>query len=79
MNGQSRAEMARKNTYLVILGTHVQETLAIARIVRSRVRRRLAETKLAQRRRWKLIGRAVLDRERRVGELLEQMTIRRKP
>ncbi len=71
--------MARKNSYLVILDAHVQETLAIARIVRSRVRRRVAEMKLAQRRRWKLIGRAVLDRERRVGELLEQMTIRRKP
>ncbi len=71
--------MARKNSYLVILGTHVEETLAVARIVRSRVRRKLAEAKLAQRRRRKLIGRAVLDRQHRVGELLERMKIRRDP
>lgn len=71
--------MARKNTYLVILGTHVEETLAIARIVRSRVRRKVAKAKLAHRRRRMLIGRAVLDRQRRVRELLERMTIRREP
>ena len=75
----SRAEMARKNTYLVILGTHVAETLAIARIVRSRIRRKVAEATLAQRRRRKLIRRAVLDRQRRVGQLLEQMKIYRGP
>ena len=71
--------MARKNTYLVILGTHVEETLAIARIVRSRVRRKVAKAKLAHRRRRMLIGRAVLHRQRRVREWLERMTIRREP
>ena len=53
--------MARKNTYLVILGTHVEETLAIARIVRSRVRRKVAKAKLAHRRRRMLIGRELFD------------------
>ena len=71
--------MARTNTYLVILGTHVEEALAIVRIVRSRVRRKLAEATLRQTRRRKLFGRAVLDRQRRVGELLERIKIRRAP
>ena len=79
MTGWSRTDMARKDTYLVILVTYVEETLAIARIVRSRVRRKLAKAKLVHRRRRMLIGRAVLDRRRRVRELLERMTMRGEP
>ncbi len=42
--------MGRKNAYLVILRTRVDETLAITRIVRSRMRRKIAEADLAQKR-----------------------------
>ena len=42
--------MGRKNAYLVILRAHVDETQAIAGIVRSRVIRRIAEADLAQKR-----------------------------
>jgi hypothetical protein len=69
--------MARKNSYLVILDTHVEETLAIAKIVRSRLRRKLAEAELAQRRRRKQIVLSLLDRQQRFGELIEWMKIRR--
>ncbi len=69
--------MARKNTYLVILGTHVTETLAMARIVRSRVRRKVAEATLAHSHRRKLVRRALLDRQRRVSKLLEQIKTHR--
>jgi len=47
--------MARKHAYTVILRTHLDEKLAIARIVRARLRRRLAEVELDQRDR---LGRA---------------------
>ena len=69
--------MGRKNSYLVIVGTHVDEALAIARIVRLRTRRKLAEVTLARERRRKLIRRALLEQQRRVGELLERLSIRR--
>jgi hypothetical protein len=69
--------MARKSTYLVILATHLDETLAIAQIMRSRARRKLAEVTLAHRRRRKRIRRAVVERRRRAGELLERMDFRR--
>ena len=69
--------MARKSTYLVILGTHVDETLAVARILRLRLRRKLAELTLEQRRRRKQIRCAVRARQRRVGEMLERMNLTR--
>jgi hypothetical protein len=72
-----RADMAGKNTYLVILGTHVDEAIAIVRIIRSRMRRKLAEAELEWMRRRKTIGRAALDRHERARELLERMKIRR--
>ncbi len=65
--------MARKNTHLVILSTHVTETLAMARIVRSRLRRKVAEATLAHRHRQKLVRRALRDRQRRMSKLLEQI------
>ena len=52
--------MRRKNAYLVILGTHVDETLAIARIVRSRTTRTIAEAGLAQKQHRAEIQRTVL-------------------
>ncbi len=54
------AEVRRKNAYLAILRTHVDETLAIARIVRSRMRRKIAEADLARKQRRALIQRAAL-------------------
>jgi hypothetical protein len=74
-----RTDMARKNTYLVILGTHVDEVLAIVRIIRSRTRRKLAESELELMRHRKMIGRAIRDRHERVREFLGRMKIRRKP
>ena len=70
-------DMAQKNAYLVILGTHVEEKLAIVRIVRSRVRRRLAELELAHVRRRKVIRRALQDPGRHLGELIERVKIRK--
>jgi hypothetical protein len=69
--------MGRKSTYLVIIGTHVDEALAIARIVRSRARRKLAEIVLIQGRRRRLVHRTLLEQQRRVGDLLERLNIRR--
>jgi len=69
--------MARRSSYLVILGTHVDEALAIARIARVRLRRKLAEARLAQARRRRRLGRAARDWRRRVDALLERATIRR--
>jgi hypothetical protein len=48
--------MSRKHAYTVILRTHLDEKLAIARIVRARLRRKLAEVELVQRSRF---GRAL--------------------
>jgi hypothetical protein len=69
--------MGRKSTYLVIIGTHVDETLAVARIVRLRARRKLAEVVLIQERRRRLVRRTLLEQQRRVGDLLERLNIRR--
>ena len=63
--------MRRISSYRVILSTHVDETLAVARIVRLRFRRRLAELSLAHQRRRKLIRRAVLEQQRRLEDLIE--------
>ena len=63
-------EVRRKDAYLVILRTHVDETLAIARIVRSRIRRRIAEADLAQQQRRALMQRAALKWRRRVEHLV---------
>jgi hypothetical protein len=68
--------MRRKSTYLVIIGTHVDEALAVARIVRSRARRKLAEIVLIQGRRRRLVRRTLLEQQRRVGDLLERLNIR---
>ena len=68
--------MGRKSTYLLIIGTHVDEALAIAKIVRSRARRKLAEVVLIQGRRGKLVRRSLLEQQRRVGDLLERLNIR---
>jgi hypothetical protein len=68
--------MGRKSTYLVIIGTHVDEALAIARIVRSRARRKLSEIVLIQGRRRRLVRRTLLEQQRRVGDLLERLNIR---
>ena len=65
--------MRLKRTYLVIIGTHMDEALAIARIVRSRTRRKLAELALAQERRQRAIHRTLLQQRRRVREILERM------
>ncbi len=64
------AEVRQKNAYLVILRTHVDETLAIARIVRSRVRRKLAEADLAQNERRALIQRAALQWQTRIKRIV---------
>ncbi len=69
--------MARKNTRLLILSAHVEETLAIARILRLRTRRKLAEAELVQRHRWQQIRRTVRDRQRRLSDLLERIKLRR--
>ncbi len=62
--------MKRKNAYLVILRAHVDETLAIARIVRSRVRRKLAEADLAQMERRTLFQRAALQWQMRIKRIV---------
>ena len=62
--------MRRKNAYLVILGTHVDETLAIARIVRSRMTRKIAEAGLAQKQRRAEIQRTVLQWRTRLKHIV---------
>ena len=62
--------MSRKNAYLVILRAHVEETLAVARIVRARVRRKLAEADLAQKERRPLIQRAALQWQMRIKRIV---------
>ncbi len=64
------AEVRQKNAYLVILRTHVDETLAIARIARSRMRRKIAEADLAQKRRRALIQRAALQWQTRIKRIV---------
>lgn len=67
--------MRRKQAYLVILDTHVDEVLAIARIVRSRARRRLAELTLAHERRRRSMLRTLLQQHRRARELFDRIRI----
>ena len=62
--------MRRKNAYLVILRTHVDETLAIARIMRSRMRRKIAGADLATKRRRALIQGAALRWQTRVKRIV---------
>jgi hypothetical protein len=70
MVGYGEAQVKRKNAYLVILRAHVEETLAIARIVRSRIRRKLAEVDLAQKERRPLIQRAALQWQMRIKRIV---------
>ena len=64
------ASVRRKNAYLVILRTHVDETLAIARIVRSRMTRKIAEAGLAQKRRRAGLQRTVLQWQTRLKHIV---------
>ncbi len=66
MTGRSRTIAA----YLAILRTHVDETLAIARIVRSRMKRKIAEADLAQKQRRTLIQRAALQWQMRIKRIV---------
>jgi hypothetical protein len=63
--------MSRKNAYLVILRSYADETLAMGRIMRLRLRRRLAEEELAQRRRIAAVQRAWHERRARIERALE--------
>ena len=69
------AEVRRKNAYLVILRAHVDETLAIARIVRSRMRRKIAEADLATKRRRALIQAAALRWRTRIERIVGRTSI----
>ncbi len=67
--------MRRKNAYLVIVSTRVDEALAIVRIVRLRVRRKRAEVELAWKRRRRRVRRVVIERQRWVGQVLGRLKI----
>jgi hypothetical protein len=63
--------MSRKNAYLVILRSYADETLAMGRIMRLRLRRRLAEEELAQRSRIAAVRRTWHERRARIERALE--------
>lgn len=65
--------MGRRSAYRVILLTHVEEAVAIVRILRSRARRRLAEAELARERWREQVRRGLLAREQQIGRMLGRM------
>jgi hypothetical protein len=69
--------MSRKNTYLVILSTYADETLAMARILRLRARRKVAEQELIQRRRLAALQQVWADGRMRIERAVDEMKIGR--